>query len=85
MSKYGLQLRGKKPEQKQAARPPLPKVLGFGDDDDDDDNVERDILRQAYKNKTHRDVSLLPLYILICLHTNVMIPFHCIFGFGGFI
>ncbi|KAG6414729.1 hypothetical protein SASPL_122103 [Salvia splendens] len=54
MSKYGLQLRVK-PQQKQPARPPPPKVLGF-DDDDDDDNVERDILRQAYKKKTHKDV-----------------------------
>lgn len=53
MSKYGLQLRVK-PQQKQPARPPAPKVLGFNDDDDD--NVERDILRQAYKNKTHKDV-----------------------------
>lgn len=62
MSKYGLQLRVKNPTQKPAARPPPPKVLGFGDDaDDDDDNVERDILRQAYKNKTHKDVSLLLL------------------------
>ncbi|XP_042044877.1 nuclear speckle splicing regulatory protein 1-like [Salvia splendens] len=54
MSKYGLQLRVK-PQQKPPARPPPPKVLGF-DDDDDDDNVERDILRQAYKKKTHKDV-----------------------------
>ncbi|XP_057773765.1 uncharacterized protein LOC130993063 isoform X2 [Salvia miltiorrhiza] len=53
MSKYGLQLRVK-PQQKQPTRPPPPKVLGF--DDDDDDNVERDILRQAYKKKTHKDV-----------------------------
>lgn len=59
MSKYGLQLRVK-PQQKHPARPPAPKVLGF-DDDDDDDNVERDILRQAYKNKTHKDVGLLLL------------------------
>lgn len=55
MSKYGLQLRVK-PQQKPPARPPAPKVLGFNDDDDDDDNVERDILRQAYKNKTHKDI-----------------------------
>ncbi|KAH6793661.1 hypothetical protein C2S52_004138 [Perilla frutescens var. hirtella] len=54
MSKYGLQLRVKR-QQKPPARPPAPKVLGFNDDDDDD-NVERDILRQAYKNKTHKDI-----------------------------
>ncbi|KAL8496296.1 hypothetical protein ACS0TY_020131 [Phlomoides rotata] len=54
MSKYGLQLRVKPQQKKQPTRPPLPTPLGF--DDDDDDNVERDILRQAYKNKTHKDV-----------------------------
>lgn len=55
MSKFGLQLRVKPQQKKQPTRPPLPTPLGF--DDDEDDNVERDILRQAYKNKTHRDVS----------------------------
>lgn len=54
MSKFGLQLRVKPQQKKQPTRPPLPTPLGF--DDDDDDNVERDILRQAYKNKTHKDV-----------------------------
>ncbi|KAL3618495.1 hypothetical protein CASFOL_037577 [Castilleja foliolosa] len=55
MKKYGLQLRVQPQQKKQAARPPLPTPLGFSNDDDDD-NVERDILRQAYKNKTHKDV-----------------------------
>lgn len=78
MSKYGLQLRVKNPPQKQAARPPPPKVLGFGDDDDDD-NVERDILRQAYKNKTHKDVSLLLLYIRVWLLTKICVLFSLYF------
>ncbi|GFQ05747.1 nuclear speckle splicing regulatory protein 1 [Phtheirospermum japonicum] len=55
MKKYGLQLRVQPQQKKQPARPPLPTPLGFNNDDDDD-NVERDILRQAYKNKTHKDV-----------------------------
>ncbi|GER53056.1 coiled-coil domain-containing protein 55 [Striga asiatica] len=53
MKKYGLQLRVPQ-QKKQPTRPPLPTPLGFNDEDED--NVERDILRQAYKNKTHRDV-----------------------------
>ncbi|KAK6163629.1 hypothetical protein DH2020_000493 [Rehmannia glutinosa] len=55
MKKYGLQLRVQPQQKKQPTKPPLPTPLGFNDDGDDD-NVERDILRQAYKNKTHKDV-----------------------------
>lgn len=56
--KYGLQLRVKPQQQKKpVSRPPLPKpALGFGGDDDDDDNVEREISRQSYKNKSLKDV-----------------------------
>lgn len=57
MSKYGLQLRVKPSQQKQPKRPPLPAPLGF--QDDDDDNVEREISRQASKNKALKDVSWL--------------------------
>lgn len=53
--KYGLQLRVPKAQQKQQqARPPIPKPAGFNDDDDDD--VEREISRQAAKNKSLKDV-----------------------------
>ncbi|KAG8387447.1 hypothetical protein BUALT_Bualt02G0022300 [Buddleja alternifolia] len=55
MKKYGLQLRVQPQQKKQPTKPPIPTPLGFNDDDDDD-NVERDILRQAHKNKTHKDV-----------------------------
>lgn len=51
--KYGLNLR--QPQKKQPAKPPIPKALGFGDEDDND--VEKDISRQAYKNKSLKDVS----------------------------
>ncbi|GER27178.1 coiled-coil domain-containing protein 55 [Striga asiatica] len=54
MKKYGLQLRVQSQQKKQPTRPPLPTPLGFNDEDED--NVERDILRQAHKNKTHRDI-----------------------------
>ncbi|KAK4409113.1 hypothetical protein Sango_0492300 [Sesamum angolense] len=54
MKKYGLQLRVQPQQKKQPAKPPIPTPLGFNDEDDD--NVERDILRQAYKNKTHKDI-----------------------------
>lgn len=54
MSKYGLNLR--KPQQKQPARPPLTTPFGFSNDDDDD--VEKEIARQASKNKALKDVSL---------------------------
>ncbi|KAL6537876.1 hypothetical protein OROHE_012163 [Orobanche hederae] len=54
MKKYGLQLRVQPQQKKQPTRPPLPTPLGFNDDDDD--NVETEILRQAYKNKTHKDI-----------------------------
>lgn len=55
MSKYGLQLRVKPSQQKQPTRPPLRAPLGFQEDDDDD--VEREISRQASKNKALKDVS----------------------------
>lgn len=58
--KYGLQLRVKPQQQKKpVTRPPLSKpALGFGGDDDEDD-VEREISRQAYKNKSLRDVRII--------------------------
>lgn len=56
MKKYGLQLRAQSSQQKkQPGRPPLPTPLGFHDEDDDD--VEREISRQASKNKALMDVS----------------------------
>lgn len=54
MSKYGLQLRVKPSQQKQPTRPPLRAPLGFQEDDDDD--VEREISRQASKNKALKDI-----------------------------
>ncbi|CAA0826581.1 Coiled-coil domain-containing protein 55 (DUF2040 [Striga hermonthica] len=54
MKKYGLQLRVQSQQKKQPSRPPLPTPLGFNDEDED--NVEREILRQAHKNKTHKDI-----------------------------
>ncbi|PIM99096.1 hypothetical protein CDL12_28409 [Handroanthus impetiginosus] len=55
MKKYGLQLRVQPQQKKQPTKPPLPTPLGFNNDDVDD-TVERDIMRQAYKNKTHKDI-----------------------------
>lgn len=55
--KYGLQIRVPPSQQKkQPLRPPLPKPAGFADDDDDD--VEKEISRQASKNKSLRDVTI---------------------------
>ncbi|KAI8525846.1 hypothetical protein RHMOL_Rhmol13G0262500 [Rhododendron molle] len=55
MKKYGLQLRAQSSQQKkQPGRPPLPTSLGFHDEDDDD--VEREISRQASKNKALKDI-----------------------------
>ncbi|XP_022731866.1 nuclear speckle splicing regulatory protein 1-like [Durio zibethinus] len=55
MKKYGLQLRVQPSQQKKPeTRPPLPPPLGFRDDDDDD--VEREISRQASKNKSLKDM-----------------------------
>lgn len=62
MSKYGLNLRPQ--QKKQPAKPPLPKILGFGNDDDDD-NIEKEISRHAVKNKSLRDVSILLSPLLI--------------------
>lgn len=42
-------------QKKQPTRPPLPKPRGFGDDDDDND-VEKEISRQASKNKSLKDI-----------------------------
>ncbi|KAK0603059.1 hypothetical protein LWI29_000993 [Acer saccharum] len=54
MKNYGLQLRVPPSQQKKKpAKPPLPPPLGFRDDDDDD--VEREISRQASKNKALRE------------------------------
>lgn len=52
--KYGLQLRVKPQQKKQPTKPPVLTPLGFNDEDDD--SVERDIMRQAHKKKTHKDV-----------------------------
>lgn len=53
--KYGLNLRVQSSQQKkQPTRPPRPPALGFGDDDEDD--IEREISRQASKNKALKDV-----------------------------
>ncbi|KAL7116029.1 hypothetical protein ACP275_04G217200 [Erythranthe tilingii] len=49
--KYGLQIRVQPQQKKQRIKPPIPSALGF----DDDDDVERDIMRQAYRNKTRKD------------------------------
>ena len=55
MKKYGLQLRVPPSQQKkQPTRPPLPPPLGFCDENEDD--IEREISRQASKNKTLKDV-----------------------------
>ncbi|KAI3766414.1 hypothetical protein L2E82_16471 [Cichorium intybus] len=51
--KYGLNLRVQSSQQKkQPAKPPHASALGFGDDDDD---IEREISRQASKNKALKD------------------------------
>ncbi|KAI4345824.1 hypothetical protein L6164_012916 [Bauhinia variegata] len=55
MSKYGLNLRPLKQNKKQPARPPLATPFGFNDDDDEND-VEREIARQASKNKALKEV-----------------------------
>ncbi|TYI18960.1 hypothetical protein ES332_A07G130200v1 [Gossypium tomentosum] len=58
MKKYGLQLRVPPSQQKKpATRPPLPPPRGFQEDDDDD--VEKEISRQASKNKALKE----PKYI----------------------
>ncbi|KAL4304115.1 hypothetical protein GQ457_10G007420 [Hibiscus cannabinus] len=56
MKKYGLQLRVPPSQHKKpATRPPLPPPpRGFQEDEDDD--VEREISRQATKNKALKDV-----------------------------
>lgn len=55
MKKYGLQLRVPPSQQKkQPTRPPLPPPLGFCDENEDD--IEREISRQASKNKTLKDI-----------------------------
>ncbi|GFZ17746.1 nuclear speckle splicing regulatory-like protein [Actinidia rufa] len=54
MKKYGLQLRQQSQQKKQPGRPPIPNPLGFRDEDEDD--VEREISRQASKNKALKDI-----------------------------
>lgn len=58
-SKYGLQLRVKpsssqRSNKTQPQKPPLPPPFAFRDDGDDD--VEDEIARQAFKNKSLKDV-----------------------------
>ncbi|OAY61343.1 nuclear speckle splicing regulatory protein 1 [Manihot esculenta] len=55
MQKYGLQLRVKPQQAKKPPRAPLPAPVGFHDDDDED-NVEKEISRQATKNKSLKDI-----------------------------
>ncbi|KDP35472.1 hypothetical protein JCGZ_10865 [Jatropha curcas] len=55
MQKYGLQLRVQPQQNKKLPRPPLPVSLGFRNDDDED-NVEKEITRQATKNKSLKDI-----------------------------
>ncbi|XP_057483393.1 uncharacterized protein LOC130770105 [Actinidia eriantha] len=54
MKKYGLQLRQPSQQKRQPGRPPIPNPLGFRDEDEDD--VEREISRQASKNKALKDI-----------------------------
>ncbi|GAV58945.1 DUF2040 domain-containing protein [Cephalotus follicularis] len=58
MKKYGLQVRvsASTQQKKPTTRPPLPPVPGFRAEDDDDDDVEREISRQASKNKSLKEV-----------------------------
>lgn len=57
MKKYGLQLRVPPSQSKKpATRPPLRPPAGFREEDDDENDVEREILRQASKNKSHKDI-----------------------------
>ncbi|KAI9085016.1 hypothetical protein K1719_033008 [Acacia pycnantha] len=52
MSKYGLNLRH--PQKKQAVRAPLATPFGFSNDDEND--VEKEIARQASKNKALKEI-----------------------------
>ena len=63
MKKYGLQLRQQSQQKKQLGRPPIPNPLGLRDEDEDD--VEREISRQASKNKALKDVSCVEIDIYI--------------------
>ena len=55
MKKYGLQLRVLPSQlKKQPTRPPVPPPLVFSDENEDD--IEREIYRQASKNKTLEDI-----------------------------
>lgn len=53
---YGLNLRlsAQQKKKQQPAKPPRPPPFGFNDEDEDD--VERDISRQASKNKSLKDI-----------------------------
>lgn len=58
MKKYGLQLRVPPSQQKKPPRPPLPTANIFGDDEEEAEvNVEKEILLQANKKKSLKDVS----------------------------
>lgn len=54
MQKYGLQLRVQPQQTRKPPRPPRPAPAGFRDDDDD--HVEKEISRQATKNKSLKDI-----------------------------
>lgn len=59
-TKYGLQLRGPPAGAPKKALPPPPKPSIFTqDDDDDEESVEQEIGRQAAKNRSLEQVSLL--------------------------
>jgi coiled-coil domain-containing protein 55 len=58
MNKLGFGLNLRLSAQKKKQEPPRPPPFGFNDEDDDD--VERDISRQASKNKSLKDVSQCP-------------------------
>lgn len=66
MSKYGLNLRPA--QKKQPIKPPLATPFGFNDDDEND--VEREIARQASKNKALKEVSW-PSWIIVFWVFNV--------------
>lgn len=60
MKKYGLQLRipPSQQQKQKASKPPVapPPAFAFKDDDDDEDDVEREISRQAAKNRALQKV-----------------------------
>ncbi|TYJ26496.1 hypothetical protein E1A91_A07G123500v1 [Gossypium mustelinum] len=74
MKKYGLQLRVPPSQQKKpATRPPLPPPRGFQEDDNDD--VEKEISRQASKNKALKEVEE--------QHKKALEEDPCVFDYDG--